>query len=85
MVFAAYATLPRERVIRYEDLIADPARALSPLTGARAPIDVAIFSKPPEARYPGIDLADLAHDLLPLSEVFRVFYPDIDETLAWRL
>jgi hypothetical protein len=79
--FDIYSAFPRDRVIRFEDLIADPAATLARLHAKRAPINVAIRAERPETRYPGVDLASLARDLLALSSAFEIFYPDFAESL----
>lgn len=79
--FDICGAVPRDRVIRYEDLIADPPATLARLHAKRAPMNVAIRAERPETRYPGVDLASLARDLLALSPAFETFYPDFAESL----
>ncbi|MGQ0445052.1 MAG: hypothetical protein ACT4O2_07995 [Beijerinckiaceae bacterium] len=83
--FDIYGAFPRDRVIRYEDLIADPAAALARLHAKHAPINIVIWAERPETRYPGVDLASLARDLLALSPAIETFYPNFAESLDQHL
>lgn len=77
-----YLALPAGRVIRYEDMLADPAASLAQISGVvhapsrpRQPYDA-------RTRYASVPLRPLARALRPLLPLVRVFYPDFATTLA---
>lgn len=80
-LFETYAGFAPERILRYEDLVADPLAQLSRLSPhARVP------AKPPRRydpaqRYGGVDLPGLAEALTPLAPLFEPFYPDFKASL----
>ena len=81
-LLATYAELPPNRVLRYEDVLLDPARRLAPLSGR-----VHAHAKPrrahdPRTRYAGLDLAALAQALHPLAPLAERFYPDFEASLS---
>jgi hypothetical protein len=80
--FGNFDAFPRKRVIRYEDLTADPAGTLAQLHPKRAPIKIVIREEPPDKRHPSVDVALLARRLLPLAPHFKKFYPDFAESLS---
>lgn len=83
---AAFAKLPARHVIRYEDLVADPASQLSLFRPAEsqqfAGISHAFQEQAPEDRYPSVDFAELARRLSRILALIERFYPDYGETLA---
>jgi hypothetical protein len=84
-LFASYARLPAEDIIRYEDLIASPAETLSRLTPHVGQLRRALHSIDPATRYPGVDLAEIAARLVPKAASFEPFYPDFLASLKpWR-
>ena len=81
-MFDIYAALPADTIIRYEDLIGEPARVLARLGFPDTPLNLRFTYEAPDKRYPGIDLGELAQDLTPFMSRFRTFYPDIEDRLA---
>lgn len=83
---AAFEKLPEGRVIRYEDLIRNPASQLSLLLRGHhrgfGALTHPILDQAPEDRYPAVDLAELARRLRPILPLIERFYPDYRETLA---
>ncbi len=82
---AAFAKLPDQNVIRYEDLVRNPASQLSLLLrGERREVAVThpMLDQAAENRYPAVDLAELARRLRPILPIIERFYPDYPETLA---
>jgi hypothetical protein len=79
-----YLTLPRERIIRYEDLLADPGTALAPLCpGIEALPGQAAYQ--PVPRYPGVDFNALARPLTRLLPLIEEFYPEFRSRWADHL
>ncbi len=81
-LLSVYAGLGAERVVRYEDLLADPPTALARLGVAAGRVDHPLRSVPVEQRYPGVDLVPLATALRRISPQVQAFYPDFERTLA---
>ncbi len=83
---SAFAKLPARRVIRYEDLVADPASQLSLITPAETHqfrnVADSVREQAPEVRYPRVDLAELAGRLTRILPQIERFYPDYAETLT---
>jgi hypothetical protein len=80
-----YASFPSGHVLRYEDLVDDPAivlMALSPHSGAVTRI---LHRSDPELRYPGVDMKNLARNLLAIAPVAEPFYPDFTSSLECYL
>lgn len=80
-LFGTYATFPPDRILRYEDLIADPATQLarlSPHAGSPARI---LTTYNLSERYRDVDLRALAEALLPLVPDVSPFFPDFLESL----
>jgi hypothetical protein len=80
--FGIYGNMSEDRILRYEDLIADPVRQLSRLHGRVGAISHALAPEPPEKRYRDVDLAVLAKLLVPIAPLVARFYPDFEESLA---
>ena len=81
-LLTTYSGLPPERVLRYEDVLANPSRHLAGLSGRehtyvrpRQPHDL-------QKRYAGVDLGRLATALMPLAPVASRFYPDFEVSLS---
>ena len=73
-----YARLPPERVIRYEDMIADPLGTLLRLTRhARRPQRL-LSAHDSSRRYQGVDLKAVASALSRIAPLIRQFYPQFD-------
>jgi hypothetical protein len=66
--------LPRARVIRYEDMIANPAQALAPLAENSALITRRLAPHDLAKRYPGTDWDVLAAALAPLQVLISRYY-----------
>lgn len=71
-----YSRLPAGRVLRYEDIAADPAKALASLSPKGAVLRRSLTPVDPRRRYPDVDLERLAEALLPLRGLIACFYPD---------
>jgi hypothetical protein len=78
----SYSRFPRDRILRYEDLMAAPRQHLARFSAKARDPGRALRAYDPARRYPGIDLAILAEALLPLAPVAETFYPGIEESLA---
>ena len=76
-----FAQLPHGRVIRYEDLVANPAATLSAMQPAGDGIRHDIHRQSAKERYPAVDLAELARRLEPIAPLADPFYPGFRETL----
>ncbi len=73
-----YAALPRERVLRYEDVVANPGAALGSLCqGATDFPELAPYD--PAKRYEGVDIDALADAVRPIMPLIKQFYPDIED------
>ncbi|MEZ5811112.1 MAG: hypothetical protein R3D45_06810 [Rhizobiaceae bacterium] len=72
----AYASMPRERILRFEDLIEDTRSALANIcpgnTGTRLELQTIDIEK----RYPSVDIDRLRHALKPIDEIIRYHYPE---------
>ena len=77
-----YLAMPRDRVIRHEDILAAPASTLAGMSGVAREPSVIRHCHEARTRYAGVPLAPLAEALLPLLPLARVFYPDFGATLA---
>jgi hypothetical protein len=80
-MFQVYRTLPQGAVLTYEAIVADPAAALSPLSGGSLQPDHPIRDLDPATRYSGVDLKALAEALLPIQADVEPFYPAFAESL----
>jgi Sulfotransferase family len=80
--FEVYKSLPQERVIRYEDLVASPTTTLAKIVGTAGEINYPFHLEGPETRYPSVNLPDLARVLLPFSATFEIFYPRFEDGLS---
>jgi len=76
-----FADLPQGSVLRYEDMIAKPEQSLARFTphATRPARELTVCD--PFGRYPGIDLAVLARELLAVRHSAALFYPDFEESL----
>jgi hypothetical protein len=84
-LLGVYASFPPGQVLRYEDVVADPAVRLSPLSPhSRPPLRV-LREYDPAERYRHVDLRLLSRALLPIFPSIEPFYPDIDASLARHL
>jgi hypothetical protein len=77
-----YSTFPPERILRYEDLVAAPARHLTRFTPHAREPDRKLEAVDPISRYSGVNLAPLARKLMVLCPVAEKFYPDFVSSLA---
>ena len=80
-MFRVYAALPRSQVVTYESIVADPTKALAPLSRSMAPVTHPVRSFDLRARYPNVELSRLARALLLIEEDLRVFYPRLRESM----
>lgn len=69
-----YLSLGRERVIRYEDLVENPQRALEPI-GVDIPAQPSVGAYDPIERYGAVDFGRLADHLRPILPLVEEFYP----------
>lgn len=77
---ARAATRPKADILRYEDLFASPAEAVSRLaTGLEAP--ASIISAAPEHHDEGVDLSALAAAARSLQPLAEPFYPGFGEAV----
>ena len=77
------ATLPRDRVIRYEDVCTDPARTLSVITPRAAEITRSLQERNQNAIYRAKVIAKLSDRLLATDGALWAFYEQADvERLA---
>ena len=75
--FERLRLLPRERVIRYEDLVASPGETLGKIIPAAASLKTPLQAYDPATRYAGVPLDDLRAQLKNVSASFRPFYDEI--------
>jgi len=80
-MFSKYERLGSDRVLRYEDVIADPVEQLSRLHDQVVPTTHQINIAPPHERYPNVDLQCLAKRLRRLTSRWVQFYPGIESEL----
>ncbi|SIQ52556.1 Glycosyl transferases group 1 [Rhizobium sp. RU35A] len=70
-----YLSLPKGRLLRYEDLIANPRATLAPICPGRSAYpEQSAFD--PVQRYVGVDFSALAKRLMPLLPMIEEIYPD---------
>ena len=81
-LLGVYARFAPERILRYEDLVADPLRYLSLLTPHARPLGRTLEIMDPAKRYRGVDLAPLARALMTIEPTAERFYPDFERSLA---
>ncbi len=75
-ILETYAVHLPDRVLRYEDMVADPMPALALLTPFGGGIDRCLSAVLPASRYPGVDLHRLLNGLAQIRSVIEVFYPE---------
>lgn len=80
-MFQVYRGLPRERVLTYESIVADPGAALFQLSGATEPIKQKTHSFDLQTRYPSVDFRTTAEALLPIAADVEPFYADFAASL----
>jgi hypothetical protein len=80
-MFDVYRGLPRERVLHYESIIADPGTALRPLSGSPEPITQTAHAFDLHARYPNVDFRTNAGALLAIEADVEPFYPNFAASL----
>ncbi len=73
-MFQVYRDLPRERVLTYESIVADPGAALRPLSGAPEPITQIAHTFHLQTRYPCVDFRTTAEALLAIEADVEPFY-----------
>lgn len=71
-----YAAFPRENIIRYEDVVADPLATLKRLSPHGRPGTQLVKPFAPDKRYQAVDFAALRAALKPVESIARNFYPD---------
>ncbi|NVN10175.1 sulfotransferase [Nguyenibacter vanlangensis] len=81
-LYGTYARFPADRILRYEDILADPVTELHRLVPHVRQSSRALAPYDPAARYTTVDLAALAEMLRPLAPVVECFYPDFLASLA---
>jgi hypothetical protein len=79
--FETYERLPRDRVLRYEDLAANPPATLKDFHSGIETINVAIRVEDPATRYVGVDLPRLARELRQYAGDFEWIYPEFGYAL----
>jgi hypothetical protein len=80
-LLGVYDKLPRVQILRYEDMVADPAKQLQRFTSyPRAPMRQLEHFQVAD-RYPGVSLKPLARALLAICPVAARFYPDFEKSL----
>ena len=79
--FNRYSTFPANRIVRYEDLLANPTATLSRLTSNAQPPTRFLQAIDPASRYPGIDMPRLAQALRCITPIAERFYPDFADSL----
>ena len=80
-MFSKYERLGSDRVLRYEDVIADPVGQLSRLHDQVVPTTHRMNIAPLRERYPNVDLQCLAKRLRRLTSRWVQFYPGIEAEL----
>lgn len=80
-MFQVYRRLPRERVLHYESIVADPGTALRPLSGSLEPITQTVHSFRLRTRYPNVDFRAIAEALLEIEADIEPFYSDFAASL----
>ncbi|PVX30147.1 sulfotransferase [Sphingomonas pokkalii] len=79
-----YLSLPNGRVLRYEDLVADPRETLAPICpGTSDYPECSAFD--PVQRYAGVDFAALMKRLQPLMPMVEHLYPDFRDRWEAKL
>jgi Sulfotransferase family len=79
--FEVYQRLPRERVIRYEDLVSSPTATLRKIAGTASAVNYPFHCEALKSRYPSVNLPALARVLLPLASEFDGLYPCFADSL----
>lgn len=81
-LLSTYATLRPHQILRYEDVVADPAATLATTFGVRPGAALRALSEhDPARRYPGVDLRPLATALMAIRPLCERFYPDFGQSL----
>ncbi|MGH9675565.1 MAG: hypothetical protein ACRD36_00560 [Candidatus Acidiferrum sp.] len=80
-MFQVYRGLPRERVLNYESIVADPGSALRPLSGSLEPIAQTAHTFHLQTRYPSVDFRSTAEALLAIEADVEPFYSDFAASL----
>lgn len=81
-LLSRYARFAADNILRYEDLMAAPARELSRLTPHVRGLTRSLSAYDPATRYPGIDFPRLARELMAICPIAEQFYPDFAASLA---
>ena len=76
-----FLDFPPQRIIKYEELIKDPARILSLVHPHARKTKHAIFSESPMSRYPNVDFDRLKTALKPIAALVDKFYPGFSQTI----
>jgi hypothetical protein len=74
--FERLRLLPRERVIRYEDLVVSPGETLGKIIPAAASLKTPLQAYDPATRYAGVPLDELRTKLEGISASFQPYYDD---------
>jgi hypothetical protein len=83
-LLGTYSELPPENVLRYEDLIVAPRSNLARLSPYARDPNRGLTLYEPSSRYPNVELAPLARELMEIQPVIKKFYPNFEETtLHW--
>jgi hypothetical protein len=80
-MFDVYERLGHDRILRYEDMTADPEGQLSRIHGQIVPVTHPIKIETIESRYPLVDVKPVARALRRIAPQIRKFYPDFDADL----
>lgn len=75
---ATYRTFSPDRIIRYEDVVADPISALRGVCPNIANVPELTEFDPLE-RYPNVDFGQLVRALIPIIPLIKEFYPSFEQ------
>jgi hypothetical protein len=75
--FAKLQTLPRERVIRYEDIVSSGGAALASIAPAAKSLAVAMPHYQVDQRYAGINIEDIRSRVRCAGTAFEAYYPEL--------
>jgi hypothetical protein len=80
-LLSRYAAFEPGQVLRYEDMIADPAAALAKFGVRAGPSSRSLAGGDPSVRYPSVDLRPLAEALRAIAPLGERFYPGFATSL----
>ena len=77
----SYSDFLPNNVIRFEDLIRDPATTLAKVGIECAGLAHQFHNEPPEVRYPQVNFDILTNALWPIRDTICMFYPEFSNAL----